>query len=67
MLSTIPFLGSLFGTTTTDSQSTELLVLITPRVLASEADLRAVSEEMKQRMSKFQTQPALREEVQDGQ
>lgn len=67
VLSTIPFLGSLFGTTTTDSQSTELLVLITPRVLASEADLRAVSEEMKQRMSKFQTQPALREEVQDGQ
>ena len=67
VLSNIPFLGSLFGTTSTDSQSTELLVLITPRVIAGDADLRAVSEEMKQRMSKFQTLPAPREDAQDGQ
>lgn len=67
ILSSIPFVGGLFGTTSTDSQSTELLVLITPRVIAGDADLRAVSEEMKQRMRQFQTLPAPREDAQDGQ
>lgn len=67
ILSSIPFVGGLFGTTTTDTQNTELLVLITPRVIAGDADLRAVSEEMTQRMRQFHTLPAPRENVQDSQ
>jgi general secretion pathway protein D len=49
-LSSIPVIGALFGTHTSNAQRTELLVIITPRVLRSDEDARAVSREMRDRM-----------------
>lgn len=46
----IPVLGSLFGTTTDSSTRTELLVMITPRALSDDNQLRDVSAELKSRM-----------------
>jgi general secretion pathway protein D len=43
----IPVLGSLFGTTETSDRRTELLVIITPRALFDESQLREVSAEMR--------------------
>ena len=50
ILSSIPVVGALFGTHGKDTQRTELLVIITPRVLRSDEDARAVSREMRDRM-----------------
>ncbi len=47
LLHKIPVVGSLFGTTVTSSNRTELLVIITPRALFNEEELRQVSEEMR--------------------
>jgi general secretion pathway protein D len=49
-LSSIPIIGALFGTHSNTRQRTELLVIITPRVLRSDEDARAVSREMRDRM-----------------
>jgi general secretion pathway protein D len=46
----IPILGNLFGTTATNTNRTELVVLITPRVVRSTQDLREVGQEFKDRM-----------------
>ena len=43
----IPILGSLFGTTEVSDRRTELLVIITPRALFDESQLREVSAEMR--------------------
>jgi general secretion pathway protein D len=50
VLHSIPVIGSLFGSTTTDSRRTELLVIITPRALYNEDELREVSEEMREQV-----------------
>jgi general secretion pathway protein D len=50
VLREIPIFGSLFGTTSTDSTRTELLVIITPRALYNEDELRAVSDEMREQV-----------------
>lgn len=50
VLHKIPLLGSLFGNTTTDSRRTELLVIITPRALYNEDELREVSQEMREQV-----------------
>ena len=50
VLHKIPLLGSLFGKTTTDSRRTELLVIITPRALYNEDELREVSQEMREQV-----------------
>lgn len=50
VLHKLPVVGALFGTKTTDDTRTELLVVITPRVISSEADLRDVSREMRRQM-----------------
>ncbi|MFK8050469.1 MAG: type II secretion system secretin GspD [Halioglobus sp.] len=50
LLHKIPVLGALFGTKSTKDERTELLVIITPRVLNNEAQLRAVSQEMRSRI-----------------
>jgi general secretion pathway protein D len=47
----IPFFGRFFGTTTDRSQRTELLMLITPRVIRNITEARDVTEEFKQRLS----------------
>ena len=50
LLSRIPVLGALFGSTDTFTKRTELLVLITPRVVGSLQDARDVTEELRRRM-----------------
>lgn len=49
-LQDIPVLGYLFGAKTTSVNRTELLVIITPRVARTEADLRQASQDLKARM-----------------
>ena len=49
-LADIPVLGALFSTNTNNRARTELLVLLTPRVLENDDDLRAASAELRQRM-----------------
>ena len=46
----LPVIGALFGTTSKDSTRTELLVVITPRVVRSDQDARDVSRELRERM-----------------
>ncbi|MEN8170813.1 MAG: type II secretion system secretin GspD [Pseudomonadota bacterium] len=46
----IPILGWLFGATKTVSKRTELLVLITPRVVRNQQDASAITQEFKHRM-----------------
>ena len=47
LLSKIPLLGYLFGTTTETTRKTELLLLITPRVIGTALDAARITEEMK--------------------
>ena len=49
-LHTIPVLGNLFGSTATDGNRTELIVVITPRVVRSDIDIREVSDDLRSRM-----------------
>lgn len=46
-LHTVPLIGPLFGTTEKSTNRTELLVIITPRALYNETELRQVSDEMR--------------------
>jgi len=46
-LHSLPLIGPLFGTVEKTDRRTELLVIITPRVIYNETDLREVSEEMR--------------------
>ncbi|MCR9106076.1 MAG: type II secretion system secretin GspD [Gammaproteobacteria bacterium] len=50
ILHNIPVIGPLFGVKSQSGSRTELLVVITPRVIYSDADLRAVSKEMRRQM-----------------
>ena len=50
ILHNLPLVGPLFGTKTQEDFRTELLVIITPRVIYSESDLRDVSREMRSQM-----------------
>jgi len=47
LLHKIPIVGSLFGTTENTDTRTELLVIITPRAIYNEDELRKVSDEMR--------------------
>ncbi len=51
LLSEIPLLGNLFKTTTETIRRTELLVLITPRVVGNAEEARAVTQELRNRLS----------------
>ncbi len=46
-LHTLPLIGPLFGTTEKEDRRTELLVIITPRAIYNESELREVSQEMR--------------------
>lgn len=61
LLQDIPVLGTLFGSNNTNKVRTELLVVITPRVVRSDQDVREVSEEMRQRMKSFSAIEELRD------
>jgi general secretion pathway protein D len=50
LLSRLPFIGPLFGTKQDNTERTELLVLITPRVVRNQAEARRVTEELRQRV-----------------
>jgi general secretion pathway protein D len=50
LLSDIPWVGNLFKTTSDVTDRTELLVLLTPRVVEGEIDAQKVTEELKSRM-----------------
>jgi general secretion pathway protein D len=49
LLSSIPLLGSLFGNTSKSHHRTELIVLITPRVITNSDDAREMTQEYEQK------------------
>jgi general secretion pathway protein D len=50
-LQDIPGLGALFSTKTNENDRTELLVLLTPHVVNNQQDARALTEELKRKLS----------------
>jgi general secretion pathway protein D len=50
LLHDIPYIGALFGSKARDTNRTELLVVITPRVIYSDSDLLDVSRQMRAQM-----------------
>ena len=57
LLHDLPVLGHLFGATAVNTDRTELLVMITPRVIRTEQDLRDVSREFRDRMRSLRHLP----------
>ena len=55
LLSTVPILGGLFGTQSWDSSRSELVMLVTPRVMATVEDTRGVVDELRQRMGNIES------------
>ena len=51
LLSTIPVFGGLFGTQSWKSNRSELIMLVTPRVMATVDDTRGIMDELRQKMS----------------
>lgn len=47
LLQDLPLVGNLFGTNTSNGNRTELLVVITPRVLRSDQDVRTIGTELR--------------------
>ena len=54
-VSTIPVLGGLFGSQNWNADRTELVMLITPRIMASVEETRFVVDDLRQQMSKIET------------
>ena len=50
LLQDLPLVGSLFGTNTSNGVRTELLVIITPKVVRTDPEIREVSEELRERL-----------------
>ena len=50
VLSSIPVVGSLFGTTTNSRARTELIVFLSPRIVRNSVDARAMTDELRDRM-----------------
>ncbi|QXL85882.1 type II secretion system secretin GspD [Comamonas sp. NLF-1-9] len=50
ILHELPIVGGLFGTTTNKGERTELLVILTPKVVRSDVDVRAISDDLRYRM-----------------
>lgn len=61
LLSSLPVLGGLFGTQTSNSARTELLVVLMPRVLRADQDLREISNELRDRMKGLGSSPAMQQ------
>jgi general secretion pathway protein D len=59
-LSRIPIIGKLFGSTKTENQRTELIVLITPQVMSNSEEARAITEEYRRQ---FKSLTPLREQM----
>ncbi|TWO72545.1 type II secretion system protein GspD [Caenimonas sedimenti] len=60
VLSEIPVVGGLFGAQSRNVSRTELLVVITPRVVRSDLDARDVGAELRERMKSFEGRDMLR-------
>ena len=58
LLGDIPVLGNLFRSVNNESQRTELIVFITPRVIRNSEDARNISEELRSRMRAAQPSAA---------
>ena len=58
LLSDIPVLGFMFGSRADDRDRTELLVLITPRVVRNQREARDVTNELRQRMQAIEPLPS---------
>jgi general secretion pathway protein D len=54
LLSDIPVVGAAFGTTDRNVQRTELLVLLSPKIIHNAADARAATEELRSRLHTLQ-------------
>jgi general secretion pathway protein D len=54
LLSDIPVIGAVFGTTDHNVQRTELLVLLSPKIIHNAADARAATEELRSRLHTLQ-------------
>jgi general secretion pathway protein D len=54
-VSTIPVLGGLFGSQNWNADRTEVIMLITPRIMASVEETRSVVDDLRQQMSKIET------------
>ena len=50
LLQDLPIIGNLFGSTAENTNRTELLVIITPRVVRTQQDLQQIGQELKDRM-----------------
>jgi general secretion pathway protein D len=50
LLQDLPLVGNLFAQNRTNGVRTELLVIITPRVVRSDVDIREVSEDLRERL-----------------
>jgi general secretion pathway protein D len=66
-LQDIPLFGALFGANTKTVNRTELLVVITPRVVRTEQDVRQLGQELKDRMKTLYPplNPTPRDDVQE--
>ncbi|MGZ4970858.1 MAG: type II secretion system protein GspD, partial [Methylobacter sp.] len=63
LLYDIPWIGPLFGNTTINKDKTELVVLITPRVVKSKQDSRLISDEFKRKLTGiYESRPAYPQE-----
>jgi general secretion pathway protein D len=59
LLSDIPILGNLFKTTSDVQRRTELLVLLTPRVIRDSNDARTTTNELRSRLRALEKLPPL--------
>lgn len=55
-LSSVPVVGGLFGSQTWQSDRTELVLLITPRILSSVEDTRGVVDELRKRLKSIEAE-----------
>lgn len=63
LLQEIPLLGPLFGSTTRNKDKTELVVLLTPRVVNSRQDAQLITDEFRRKLSSIYQIPAPAVEV----
>jgi len=61
VLQDIPIFGNLFGASSKNTSRTELLVIITPRVVRSDIDSREVSSDLRERMKSFSSMEPARQ------
>jgi general secretion pathway protein D len=50
-----PLIGPLFGETRRSSQRTELVVVLTPRVIASDSDIETVTRDFREKVRNLDT------------